>query len=84
MAISIWLPSDVEARLQNLATLTGRSKTSGLKGSHLQGRGQCLRTWFPRAHPERSIGDSRRIGVLESTKHTLPLSLQGASREQAP
>lgn len=27
MAISIRLPSDVEARLQNLATLTGRSKT---------------------------------------------------------
>ena len=27
MAISIRLPGDVEARLQNLATLTGRSKT---------------------------------------------------------
>lgn len=27
MAISIRLPSDVEARLQNLATITGRSKT---------------------------------------------------------
>ncbi len=27
MAISIRLPSDVETRLQNLATLTGRSKT---------------------------------------------------------
>ena len=27
MAISIELPSDVEARLQNLAALTGRSKT---------------------------------------------------------
>ena len=27
MAISIRLPSDVEARLQNLAALTGRSKT---------------------------------------------------------
>lgn len=27
MAISIRLPSDVEAHLQNLATITGRSKT---------------------------------------------------------
>jgi RHH-type rel operon transcriptional repressor/antitoxin RelB len=27
MALSIRLPSDVETRLQNLATLTGRSKT---------------------------------------------------------
>ncbi|MHB1052415.1 MAG: type II toxin-antitoxin system RelB family antitoxin [Thiobacillus sp.] len=27
MAISIRLPSDVEARLQNLAAVTGRSKT---------------------------------------------------------
>ncbi len=27
MAISIRLPGDVETRLQNLATLTGRSKT---------------------------------------------------------
>ena len=27
MALSIRLPSDVEARLQNLAALTGRSKT---------------------------------------------------------